>query len=322
MTKKDVQKRVLQNGKPLALSKFSWDKKTQTFSTVENDLVLDFKGINSVTFKTNSNCTFKTGHYCTFKTDHYCTFNTGSNCNFNTGIACTFHTDIACTFHTNYNCNFKTGFYCTFKTGSNCTFDTGFYCTFKTGSNCTFDTGPDCVIVRRDIFEIIQLLEEENFIQLCPYNIKGYIRDGIYSETGNPVIIADGIFSEILSKKESNNFTIYRVINNGRKNRSFLLESGGIYSHGGTVKEAKESFIYKIGDQDTSVYAGYTLETVMSLEEAIKMYRVITGACEYGTRSFVESLERVPRNLSVQEVIKLTEGHYGNKTIKNFFIKE
>ena len=37
-----------------------------------------------------------------------------------------------------------------------CTFNTDSDCTFDTGSDCTFNTDSDCVIVRRDIFEVIQ----------------------------------------------------------------------------------------------------------------------------------------------------------------------
>ena len=64
MTKKEVQQRVLQNGKPLPLDKFEWDEKTKTFSSDENHLVLDFGDINNCTFNTGSDCTFKTGEHC------------------------------------------------------------------------------------------------------------------------------------------------------------------------------------------------------------------------------------------------------------------
>jgi hypothetical protein len=89
MTKQDIQKRVLQNGEILDLSKFTWDEENRIFSTVENDLVLDFNGIDNVIFKTGSRCTFKTGSRCTFKTGGRCTFKTGYNCTFDTGDWCT-----------------------------------------------------------------------------------------------------------------------------------------------------------------------------------------------------------------------------------------
>lgn len=72
MTKKEVQRRVLQSGKPLALSKFTWDEKTRTFSTPEDYLVLDFAGIDDCTFETGDDCTFKTGDDCTFETGWDC----------------------------------------------------------------------------------------------------------------------------------------------------------------------------------------------------------------------------------------------------------
>jgi len=157
MTKKEVQKRVLKKGKPLDLDKFEWDEKTKTFSTKECSLVIDFSGEFYCTFKTGSNCMFKTGSNCTFKTGSNCTFKTWSNC----------------TFKTWSNCTFDTGSNCTFDTWSNCTFKTGSNCTFKTGYDCTFDTGVFCVVVRRDVYEVIEL-EEGVKIKLNSYKMKGY----------------------------------------------------------------------------------------------------------------------------------------------------
>jgi len=141
MDKKEIQQRVLQNGKPLSLDKFEWDEKTNTFSSDEDNLILDFKEIN--------NCIFKTGSYCTIKAGNDCTFSTGSGCTFNTGSNCVF------------------------STGSGCTFNTGSNCTFSTGSGCTFNTGSNCVVVRRDTYEVIKL-EGDKKIRLNGDNIKGY----------------------------------------------------------------------------------------------------------------------------------------------------
>jgi hypothetical protein len=186
---------VTKNGKELDKRLYTWDEDSKTFSTFEDVLVLDFRGVNGCTFKTGHGCTFKTGYDCTFKTGHDCVFKTGHDCTFKTGHDCTFKTGYNCTFKTGYNCTFKTGFGCTFNTGFGCTFntghdctfdvgggctlDTGDRCTFDTGGSCTFKTGKNCVVVRRDIFEVIEL-EESVKIKLNGTGCKGYniVRDG------------------------------------------------------------------------------------------------------------------------------------------------
>ena len=70
-------------------------------------------------------------------------------------------------------CTFNTGSYCTFNTGFDCTFNTNSYCTFNTGSSCTFKTGFECVVVRRDIYEVIELKEGVK-IKLKGLCIKGF----------------------------------------------------------------------------------------------------------------------------------------------------
>jgi hypothetical protein len=48
------------------------------------------------------------------------------------------------------------------------------------------------------------------------------------------------------------------------------------------------------------------------------MYRVITGACEGGVRSFLETVKTKKDKYSVKEIIKLTTGQYGNQELINF----
>ena len=71
-----------------------------------------------------------------------------------------------------------------FNTDSYCTFDTGSGCTFKTGSSCTF-----CVVVRRDVCEIIELPKGKT-IKLNGYGIKGYT---IVEDEPKETIIIGGI---------------------------------------------------------------------------------------------------------------------------------
>ena len=79
---------ITQNGKTLDKSKYTWNESTKTFSTDDNNLVLNFSNYSGCTFKTGYNCTFNTGYNCTFNTGYNCTFKTGDGCTFKTGKNC------------------------------------------------------------------------------------------------------------------------------------------------------------------------------------------------------------------------------------------
>jgi hypothetical protein len=159
---------VTKNGMPLSKKLYTWDEKTKTFSSKEDGLILDFTGINRVTFNTDSDCTFKTGFDCTF--------NTGSSCAFNTSFGCTFNTGYSCTFNTSFECTFKTGSDCTFNTGNYCTFNTSSYCTFITGPYCIFEVGENCFVRRPDVKGVKGVTEipTGKKIKLNGYEIAGY----------------------------------------------------------------------------------------------------------------------------------------------------
>ena len=127
--------------------------------------------------------------------------------------------------------------------------------------------------------------------------------------------IFDGIFCEVLEHKRN----VYKV--KIRDKISYVVSNGEFYSHGETIKEAKESLIYKLSNRDCSEYKKWTLDTPITKEQAIKSYRAITGACEFGTRHFVESLDKKPRKLTPRKVIDLTAGQYGSGKYREFFIK-
>lgn len=115
MEKKEVQRRVLKNGKPLAFNKFSWDKKTNTFSSKEDGLVIDFRDINECSLNGYDTYTLNIGSYCIIQADTDCIFNTGSNCDFKTAHRCSFNTGADCSFYTATDCTFNVGSNCTFK---------------------------------------------------------------------------------------------------------------------------------------------------------------------------------------------------------------
>src|SRR3990167_6978933 len=82
------QMKITQLGKELDREKYIIDKKAKSFSTTEDNLVLDFSNAVGWVFNTSLDCTFKTGSRCTFNTGSNCTFKTGSGCTFKTGSDC------------------------------------------------------------------------------------------------------------------------------------------------------------------------------------------------------------------------------------------
>jgi hypothetical protein len=146
---------------------------------------------------------------------------------------------------------------------SYCTFNTGYNCTFKTGSYCTFKTGYDCVIVRRDIFEVI--ISQNDSIKLLPYGQKGYIikkeNESFYHfpNESDRIEIIDNIVSKVIQEKGN----VLKVINNGKTTESYIVSNGENFAHGTTIKEAKESLIYKISNRDTSEYNNLTVNSMI-----------------------------------------------------------
>ena len=125
--------------------------------------------------------------------------------------------------------------------------------------------------------------------------------------------IFDGIFCEVLRKLKN----AYKV-KIGLETK-YVVTDGVNYAHGDTIKEAREDLIYKISDRDTSQYENLTLDSVVTKEEAIKMYRAITGACEAGTKHFVGGLKELKPRYTIAEIIELTEGQFGATDFKDFF---
>ena len=106
---------------------------------------------------------------------------------------------------------------------------------------------------------------------------------------------------------------------------AYIVTDGNVYSHGKTVKEAKENLLYKISSRDTSKFKKWDINTKISLKEAIESYRVITGACEFGTKTFVstneEKIKKI-KDITPLEIIKLTRGQFGANKYYTFFEKK
>ena len=130
-------------------------------------------------------------------------------------------------------------------------------------------------------------------------------------------VSADGIHQKLVSKKKKGSLEVFTV-QDWKKKQSYVVKRGENFSHGETVEKAIESLRYKLSDRDTSRFKKWTLATRVSESDAIQAYMAITGACEFGVRSFVESA-KVPKGLTVKKVIELTRGQYGANQFAAFF---
>jgi len=132
------------------------------------------------------------------------------------------------------------------------------------------------------------------------------------------LVKVDGILSFLISVKTIKSLKLFKVKIVGKLEVSFIIQKGEVFSHGKTIKEAKDSIKYKLSDRDTTRFKKWKLTDSKNLTSLINAYRAITGACELGTRHFCESSKLKPK-YTVKEVIELTKGKYGNEQFKAFF---
>jgi hypothetical protein len=128
--------------------------------------------------------------------------------------------------------------------------------------------------------------------------------------------------SEIISKKGN----VYKVINRGDTKKSFLIEKEihgkKYYSHGATLREAKENLIFKISDRDLSKWKDLNLKSEISFEDAVMLYRNITGACSEGAKYFVDNnIDKKKDKYLIAELLEITKNQYGYEVFNKFFNK-
>jgi len=141
------------------------------------------------------------------------------------------------------------------------------------------------------------------------------LKDG---NKGENWIYVDGMLSHFSHIRHLKGVTFYIGF------KYTVAEQNGKYAHGKDMKSALIDLRFKLADRDESDYEDLTLDSKLSYDDAIVMYRVITGACQAGTQAFLEQHPEINarRKFAVKEILDLTDGEYGNNSIKNFFMKD
>ena len=140
------------------------------------------------------------------------------------------------------------------------------------------------------------------------------LRHGEY--VSGKYLYADGILTHIKKKKKIGEYTFFV----GKIPNMHVIFDGKHYAHCRNFHEGRKELLFKAAkDRGEDQYRGISLDDSFTVEELKRMYRVITGACEAGTESFVNSLKDLKDKYTVREVIEMTDGQYGAKQFRAFF---
>lgn len=139
---------------------------------------------------------------------------------------------------------------------------------------------------------------------------------GLYDKEFREVIEVDGVQSLLISQRKH----VQKVVIDREIKPSYIFTKDGVSAHGRTVKQAYRDWLFKTSPRDMSEYECLKLEDVRDLNYWAVCYRTITGACALGTENFIETFkDSLNPQMTLQEVISVTEGQYGHNSFKEFF---
>ena len=143
------------------------------------------------------------------------------------------------------------------------------------------------------------------------------LQNGDYVE--GKYLFADGILTHVKRAKKIGEYTFCI----GKIPDTHVVFDGKYYAHCTTFREGVRDIEFKrASDRGAEQYRSLTLDSKVSKDEAITMYRVITGACQRGAELFVNSLETTKNKYTVKEIISITQGQYGSRSFTEFFERE
>ncbi len=140
------------------------------------------------------------------------------------------------------------------------------------------------------------------------------LENGIY--VPGRYIYADNILTHVKREKKIGDYTYYVGKIPGRD----VIFDGTNYAHCGSFREGVAELAFKAAeDRGAEQYKGIDMDKPIPTEEAITMYRIITGACQQGTKAFVDSLGEVKDAYTVREIVELTRNAYRGDVFRRFF---
>ncbi len=122
----------------------------------------------------------------------------------------------------------------------------------------------------------------------------------------------DRIVREIVSRKEVGDLSVIKTP------FDFIVGKGNTWAHGRTIEEAIQDYNFKLRQGNPEDFKDLDIDKPMSHEEAINVYRTITRACTEGIRQWMSG-KTFPEQITIREIINLTQSAHGGNKFKQFF---
>ena len=132
-------------------------------------------------------------------------------------------------------------------------------------------------------------------------------------------LYADNILTYIKRVKKMGKYYYYI----GKIRGKNVIFDGKHYAHCKSFSDGVKDIEFKNAkERGANQYRQLKLSDTVTKDDAITMYRIITGACRAGTDGFVDSLGKTKDRYTIAEIIEITKGQYGAAVFENFFKEE
>ena len=151
------------------------------------------------------------------------------------------------------------------------------------------------------------------------YGNGSLIANRLYTGGYDKFKVIDGLGCVVLSEKRQGDITVLMCRHSKIKNQKvvgnkfYVAQKGTYNAHGKTIAEATQELMFKIGPRDVEQYRNMPRDTKKSPTEWALIYRMISGACQYGTNKFIESHGKLKAKYTLAEILTLTRGQFGHE---------
>jgi len=140
------------------------------------------------------------------------------------------------------------------------------------------------------------------------------LRDGDYID--GKYLYADGILTHVRKRRSMAGYTLYV----GKIKGKNVISDGVHYAHCDNIRAGIADLLFKAAkNRGADQYKGMSIDTELTVEEAVTMYRVITGACRQGSEDFVNGIKDRKEKYTIRECIEITKGQYNAERFAEFF---